>query len=185
MAETFLEAIGAMGSLGLQFFLAPLLIFTIVFAALSKTKAISDKMDANAVIAFILAFLVGLFPDASRFIALFIPMMVMLLLIVFGAVIVYLFMGASPDSLAKFFKAPGVLVFFVVMFLIVFGYTISEVFPNSYLAYQGGNTTVDSPDMFAGPAGVTATLFHPKVLGTIVFLVLISIAAYVIVFQPK
>ncbi len=184
MAETFLEAIGVIGGLGATYFLAPLLIFTIIFAVLSKTKAISDKMDANAMIALIIAFLVGLFPEASQFVALFIPIMIMMLIIIFGGVLVYLFMGASSENIANFFKHPGTLTFFLLMFVVVFSYTLSEVFPQTYLAYAG-NETEYSPELFAGPMGVTATIFHPKVLGTIVFLLLMAISVAAIVVKPK
>jgi hypothetical protein len=185
MAETFLEAIGVLGGLGAQYFLAPLLVFTIIFAVLSRSKAISDRMDANAMVAMIVAFFVGLFPEASAFLALFIPIMVMMMLVVFGGVLVYLFMGASTENLGNFFKHPGTLAFFIVMFVVVFGYTISEVFPETYTAYQGDNATDYSVELFAGPEGAMVTLFHPRVLGTIVFLVLIAISAAAITYQAK
>ncbi|MCK4714584.1 MAG: hypothetical protein KAT35_03345 [Candidatus Aenigmarchaeota archaeon] len=184
MAETFLEAIGVIGGLGAVYFLAPLLIFGIIFAVLSKTKAISDKMDANAMVALIVAFLVGLFPEASLFIALFIPIMVMMLLIIFGGVLIYLFMGASAENLGNFFKHPGTVVFFLLMFTVVFAVSFSAIFPQSYTAYAG-NATEYSPELFAGPMGVTATIFHPKVLGTIVFLLLMAISVGAIVAKPK
>lgn len=194
MAETFLEAIGVLQSFGLQYLFVPMLIFVIAFGVLMRTKALSEKMDLNAVVAFIIAILVALNPVVSQFFYSFLPLTTAALIIFFGAILLFLFMGASADDIGNFFKSTPSWIFFVVLFLIFVMASYTWTFPDvqyATLAAAGGqtvNTTEGQLTPFealVGPNSFMIVLGSPRVLGLVSFMLLAGIIGAVVAYQSK
>lgn len=182
MAEpTFLEAIGILQYLGFEYFLAPLLVFSILLGLLQKYQPFTDKLDLNAFAALSIALFVAMMPDASSFIFRIVPFFVVLLIVGFSISILFLFLGSSTEDIGKFVKKPFSVIFILIISAVISLYVISSMFGD---LFAPPSLTPNATDYTGNNLQVfTAILSHPKVLGTIIFLLLLAITTFIIVYQ--
>jgi hypothetical protein len=181
MAETFLEAVGVFQYFGIQYLLVPMLVFVMVLGFLQRTKLISDKPDINAGVAFVMAFIIAVIPGFTDFIFFLLPFFVGLMIIVFGAAMLFMLMGAKTENLYNFFKNPGIVVVMLVLVIIVSFYAIGTVFGNALSPYgQGtaGNETTPGSVAFQ-------RIFSPEVFGTIIFITVAAVGIYLMSMPMK
>jgi hypothetical protein len=108
----------------------------------------------------------------------------------FAGVLLFLFFGASTADLGKFFKSPPAWIFFAVIFIIVFMFSIQQAFPQIYPTPEMlANMTTEegeiNPAIIVGPMSFLFTFGNPRVLGVIAFLLLVGIIGIIVVIQTK
>ncbi len=177
--ETFLQAVGLLDYLGFEYFLVPLFIFTLLFAILQKYKIISEKMDANAVIAFVLAMLTAMFPDLSTFIYRLLPLFVVFLIVGFSVMLFFMFFGLKQNEVVDFIKKPGIVIIIFAISIIIFANVFSSQFGSAFTPGEFEPTN-ESSYTGTGTQVFARILAHPKVLGTIILLVLLALSTYLV-----
>ena len=191
---TLFDAIAIMQNLGVYTVLLPfLLIFALVYGALTKFKPFGESKTINSIIAFALAFIFTASIKASeiltQFSVFFTAFLVMLLLLM----LVFMFMGVKQESMAAVLKQPEGYGTIIVIFLLLFFIVFSQTFPESGLVTQNPEeaarlniTTVPqglTPTQEAAAimsALVTSIIFSPPILATMILLILFGVAAYFI-----
>ncbi|RLG17708.1 hypothetical protein DRN62_00290 [Nanoarchaeota archaeon] len=181
MAETFMEAVGVFRYFGFQYLMVPLLIFVLVLGFLQRTKLLGDKADLNAAVALAVAFLSMMVPGFVDFVYALIPFFVAFVVILFGAALVFMLLGAKAEDIFAFTKRPEVTVFLLVLSVIITFYVIGQQFGHLFSPYA--NVTNESQTLVMREA--SQRIFNPKVLGTIIFLAIISIGIYLLTVPKK
>ena len=106
-----------------QSYLLPfLLVFTILFAVLDRTKVLGDdKRQINAIVSLVAGLILLAFPASKDLIVKIIPLMLILLIILFVFLLLFSFVsGAEKDPLHKNVKvAIGVVIAFVLAIAIL------------------------------------------------------------------
>jgi len=181
MAETFMEAVGVFRYFGFQYLMVPLLVFVLVLGFLQRTKLLGDKADLNAAVALAVAFLSMMVPGFVDFVYTLIPFFVAFIVILFGAALVFMLLGAKAEDIFAFTKRPEVTMILLVLVVIITFYVVGQQF--GYLFSPYANVTNESR------ARVTQEAFqrivNPKVLGTVIFLVIVAIGIYLLTVPKK
>lgn len=182
MAEqTFLEAIGVLQFLGFEFFLVPLLVFTIMLGILQRYKVFTDKTDLNGFAALVIALFVALVPDASTFIFRVTPFFVAFLTVVFSMMMLFMFLGATMEDIREFMRKPFSIILIFVFAMVVSIYVASTIFGDIFVPES---PSPNASDYTGNEIQVFANILaHPKVLGTIIFLLLLAASTFTIVYQ--
>ncbi len=187
----FMDVTAVIGQLGfLEFVFSFLLVFGLLYALFSKTKVPSDKPDLNALIAFVIAFLVAISPGFSKFLMAYVPYAAVILVLVALGFMVFAFFGAKPEQALK----TSSFVYSIVILLVVGAFAIlGMMWPsaqsNSNASTGAGNTSLN--DMcsnysnLSGLPAVQCLLGDPLFLGVIVVFVIMAIAVYLLVISPK
>ncbi|HIG93153.1 TPA: hypothetical protein HA242_05915 [Candidatus Woesearchaeota archaeon] len=161
-----------------------LLVWALVFALLQKTKVIGQSMGINSVIATVAAFTVLLSQTAIDIINFMIPWFVIALIFFVLLILIFQTFGAKEEHVLSALqkdKAIGWVIVGVALVIMIaaFGNVLGQKFTES--AFQG--TSVNATTNANGVAtanfqqNITATLFHPKVLG---LMVLFAIAIFAV-----
>jgi hypothetical protein len=157
---------------------AAVLVFAIVFAILSKTKLITDNVTFNALIAAVISFLVMLSNTVVQIVNLMIPWFVLVIILLLLLLLIFQVMGASDKNIFEAMKSEKIIIWALLgvgmlIFVIAAGYVLGQD-AGPYLTGES-NTTSDGTTISGSSTGtadfgtnVTATLFHPKVLGIFV-----------------
>jgi len=179
--QTFVQAIGLMQNMGFEHFLAPLLVFAVIFGVLQKTKTLGERIDLNAIIALVLALFVMLVPDASTFIFRLVPFFIVLTLVLFTGSILFLAMGVETKEITSFMQRKELVIAGVIILIVMILFTLSSIFGDLFVPQE---QTGNASDYTGTTSRVFARILsHPKVIGTIVLLLLFGITTYVIVYQ--
>jgi len=185
MAEaTFLQAIGLLDYLGFQYFLIPLFVFTLLFAILQKYKIVTDKMDANAIIAFVLAMLTAMFPDLSTFLYRLLPLFVIFSIVGFSVMFFFMFFGLKQEEVITFIKKPGIVIIIFAISTIIFANVFSAQFGSAFVPGEFEPTN-ESAYTGTGSQVFARILAHPKVLGTVILLILLALSTYLVAHSTK
>ncbi len=177
---TFLD-IGLVGFFDTIF--AVILVWTIVFAIFQKTKAVSEAIGINSVIAVAISFLVLISPNLVQVIKFAVPWFAILIL--FLVLILLLFQIFGFSDLTKAINDTTVRWTLIGLGLVIIVAAIGNVFGQQLLEQAPGGTAGVTPAGEGEVAGdsfqqnVYATLFHPKVIGMII---LFLVAIFAIVF---
>lgn len=150
-----------------------ILVFALVYALLQKTKVIGETIAVNAIIAGATAFLVLLSENALEIIKFIIPWFAVAVIFFVLLLLIFYVFGAKEADIFSAMKADKAIIWVILGVAIViimagFGHVLGQSI-GPYLDEQGNVTTID--DVKAGVAtgsfqqNITATLFHPKVLG--------------------
>lgn len=159
---------------GIAEFLSPVIMFllvtTILYAFLIKSKLFGENKSFAAIIAFTIAFLFLFTQGVSDVVRLFTPWFVLLLVTVLFVVMFFIFLGAKEESVVKeVIATPTFITFAVIAFLVVFLVAIGKVYgPVFAVNQQPGFWNV-----------FKRLVFSPKALGMFFLLV---VAAYTIRF---
>ena len=152
-------------------FLTPIFVFIFIFAAayalLVKTKFFGEKAGFNLVIAFAVAMLLFVVPEAQVFVTSFTPWAVMLTLLVLFIFMFFMFLGVKDDAIVDYIKSSGFTFWMVVIFIVLFLVALSKAFGPFLMINQ-------QPGFWNA---VKRTLFHPKTLGALFILGVAAFAA--------
>ena len=153
-----------------------LLVFALVFAVLQKTKAITDNGVINTTIAIAISFLVLLSETAVEIINFSIPWFVIAIVFFILLLLIFQVFGIKEGEILKAVQNERgiiwviigvVLIILVAAFGHVLGQSAGPYLSNETIitAAEDGTVSVATGDF---STNVSATLFHPKVLGIIV-----------------
>lgn len=151
------------------------LVFALVFALLQKTKAITESNWINAVVAAVVSFLLLLSESAVQIIKFIIPWFVVLIIFIVLLLLIFQIFGATEKNFINALTKDSairwtILGVAIVIIFAAFGSVLGQSV-GPYLSEQGGNATVAGGTSVATGSfsqNITATLFHPKVLGLMI-----------------
>ncbi|MBW2963651.1 hypothetical protein KY306_02665 [Candidatus Woesearchaeota archaeon] len=161
-----------------------LLIFAIVFAILTMTKILGGNKIIDALVAVSLGFLALLSEDVVGVINYMAPWFVLVFVFVILLVLIYRTLGATEKDVGDFIRTDrpvkwAIFSIGIIIFLAALGNVVGEKIG----PYLGEGSNVTTEEIQAGVAtgswsqNVGATLFHPKILG---MLLIILIAVFTI-----
>lgn len=160
-----------------------LFVWVTVFAVLQFTKFLGDNKGLHALFAFILAVLTMLSPKLVQLIGTMAPIFVVAIIFIVFLLLLYKMFGVDDDWLTSAIKGKGSAFYWILIVaaVIVVG-SVSIVFGEEILSItqggDGGNTT--------GVVGnLGSTLFHPKVLGFVVLMLIAVFAIYMLASKVK
>jgi hypothetical protein len=167
-----------------------LFIFAIVYAALMKTKAIGDNKTILVIIATAVAFMFGIATPAAKMMDIILPYFALFMIFIFVILTAFMFMGGKETGLAGMFgddpKTMGyvVLVVTIIIFLAAMGKVFFDPTSSTPVTINknvttGSGTTIEAGSGDAigsvGEAAMWDTLFHPKVLGLILIMLVATL----------
>lgn len=131
-------------------------IFVLFFALMEKLKFFGGKAGVHALIAFCLAFLFIIVPEARQIINFVTPWFVVLVIFSLLIIVGLMFLGYKEEDLIKGITEGGTITGLAIVFVVVlFFIAISQVFGASALQ-PGGTGIIGS---------LKSTIFNAKVLG--------------------
>jgi len=154
----------------LEFFLpifTSIFIFALTYGMLTKTKMLSESHNVNAIAAITVSIIVLLTEDVVKLINFLTPWFVILFLMIFMIFLVLMFAGKKHEDILAHIGGPTFIVIIAILLLVI---GIGNVFQGVFSPYNdqpGGQTT--------GGETIRA-IFHPRVLGAIVILVISAMA---------
>ncbi|MEK6967152.1 MAG: hypothetical protein AABX51_00820 [Nanoarchaeota archaeon] len=173
---------------------AVIFIFLIIYAVLEVTKILGQNPGVHGLIALLIALMSATQPSALKVISNFSPFYV-----VFIMFLVFLFMAASfsgfkPDEVIAVIggKQGGAVVFLIVTIVImafalsgVYGQSFLESFSKGNSGNTGGNITGSDTSTGSFSQNFGATLFHPKILGMILIMLIGTFAIALLTSGPR
>jgi len=155
-----------------------LLVLVLVYAILTKIEFFKGKEGIAAIIALILAILTATSRIATKTINIMSPWLVLFL--IFGIILLIVFMafGIKEETITKILtgKEWGS-TFFLWVLAIILIITIGSLFAvineeKSFVSLREGEnaTTIAEKGGLAGETGFWRTIFHPKILGMVVIM---------------
>lgn len=168
---TFLD-IGLLKAFDLVY--AFIFVWAIVFAVLQKTKVIGESAGINAIISVAAAFMVLLSGKVVEMINFMIPWFTVAIIFFLLVILVFQIFGLKEADVAHAAKDKGVYWTLIGVFILIVVASFSTVFGQSFLEAGAQVSGQPAAEEMPGTTGksfeqnVTATLFHPKVLGMIV-----------------
>ena len=143
-----------------------LFVFVVLYALLMKAKFFGDKAGFNLVIAFAVAMLVFLVPEAQIVVTSFTPWMLLLTILIIFIFMFFMFLGVKEKTLVEEVVQGGAFGFWIVLIIIIlFLVALTKGFGPFLMANQ-------QPGFWNS---VKRVVFHPKTLGV---LFVLAIAAY-------
>lgn len=167
--------LGLLDSLSVIF--SMLLVFAIVYGVLAKSKVFGDNNGLHAIVGLVSALFLAFSPGVSQVIMTMVPWFVMMFIFFLLLLQFFSFMGVNENFLLENLKKDKSIVTWVM--IISFVILISSL-GSVYFSGDSDSVANLDEDGFepAGDVGDTgsgalfATLFHPKVLGAIIVLLL-------------
>jgi len=137
-ADAGAEVITVLDQLGLSNYVIPfLLIWTAMYAVTMKLKLPSDRADLNGILSFAMAYMFVAF-GGGKMLNQLLPFFMIMFLLLFIALLLYLFIGVKQENVVKAMTNP-VAVLFVVGMLILFTFVALQdwlVFSDRIPAWQ-------------------------------------------------
>jgi len=165
-----------------------LLVFAIIYALLEMFKLLGDNKGIHAIVAISVALIMLISKNALQVINLAIPWFVILFVIAIFALIGYKLF--NPGDISEVLKGNRTLTIWVVVIAaVIFIGALSQVYGQTIGPYLGGENTTESVSDGTGSTAtgefsqnLTATFFHPKVLGLIIIML---IAVFTVFFLAR
>ena len=149
-----------------------LLVFALVFSILQKTKAIGDSVGMNSLIAVAVSFMMLLSDTLIEMINFMIPWFVVMIIFFILMILMFQVFGASETDVAGALKDKALQWSLIGVGLVILIAAFGHVLGQSLVEAGGHPTTqqVSADGVATGDfeQNITATMFHPKVLGMIV-----------------
>ena len=152
------------------------LVAVVMYAILQFTKAMGDNKGVHILIAIIIAIIIGMFPDITEVITIMVPWFVVVFIFILLILIGNKMFGASDqDILAVMKNRPSIAYWIIILGVIIFLSALGKVYftggPNAGTVEVNESGTVVKGDVGTeGESAFWATLFHPRVLGLILVL---------------
>lgn len=176
-----------------------LFVFVIIYAALEMTKILGENKGLHGIFAFVIATLFAIQPNAVAIVTGSAPwFVVMIVIFMFMMLIARFAFGESKGDailLRLFGNEAGAGWWIFVPVIIIIGMMIASTVGPGVTPGSGEAVDVDDPDYVAPGEGSTATtdyetnvvntLFHPKVLGMVVLMIIALFTILTITGVPK
>ncbi len=150
-----------------------LLVFVFVYAVLQKTKILGGEKNIDALVGVALAFITLLVPGVSKLLTLSAPWFILMFFLIFLIALMSMFMGANTESLKFALTNEGLIWWIIIIGVLIVLGAASQVYGKDVLSVTASNATTTSGQVITN-AG--ATIFHPKVLGVALILIIASLA---------
>ncbi len=165
-----------------------ILVFVILYAMMEATKALgADKKSLHAIIAIVIAFMVSMSTGVVAVIQNFTPWFTMLVLIIFFILFAVKMFGVKDSYISEGFqKNKSLLTWIIVLTVIILLFSLGSGFGQETLEQgQSGGTTVSvATGNTTTPTNTGSfsqnlynTLYHPKILGLILIMIIVLISA--------
>ena len=152
---------------------AVLFVFALMFAILQKTKALTESVGINGLIAVVMAFMVLLSETLVAIINFMIPWFTVAIIFFVLLLLVFQVFGAKDADFSSAVKEKGLMWTLIGVGLVILLAAIGSVIPEDVGPNLDGGNTVDADDGTFS-SNLMDILFNPKVIGIIViFLVAI------------
>jgi hypothetical protein len=165
-----------------------ILVFVIIYATLETTKVLGpEKKSMNALIAMIMGFLVSMSSGVVSVIQNFTPWFTMLVIIIFFILFAVKLFGVSDAKITSTFEGKSsILTWILILTAVILLFSLGSGFGQKTLEEgQTGNGTTTSvatgntttaTDTGSFNQNLYNTLYHPKVLGLILIMLIVVIA---------
>lgn len=164
---------------GLGEFLIPvfifILIYAVIYATLKKTKVLSDDININAIVAFVLAALFAVVPGVMEFISVIAPWFVVMVIVAFSIMLVFMFGGVKGETVENIFKNSTVYWTIIMLSIIILVGGLTTVYGPFFV---GGSPSEGGPG-----SSIHKAIFNAKVLTTIVVLIIFAFAVRLLSFE--
>ncbi|MGV8141105.1 MAG: hypothetical protein ACP5NW_01535 [Candidatus Woesearchaeota archaeon] len=161
-----------------------ILVFVIVYGLLEMFKALGDKKQSlHALIAVILGFMVALSPGVTVVLQTFTPWFTMLILVIFFILFAVKLFGVSNEQITGAFnKKSSILTWILILTAVIILFSLGSGFGQKTLEegqYNGTTVSVSSgnetapTDTGSFSQNLYNTLYHPKVLGLILVMLIV------------
>ncbi len=180
-----------------------LFVMAVVFGVLSVTKLFGDNKGLHALLAFILGIMVLLVPRVTDLIATMMPWFTFFFIFVIFLLITYKIFGATDADIAGVLKADRTIGWIILIICLIIGAgAAAKVYGQTLLDEGRSGETVDrviGPDgteleVVQGPgssasgdyaSNVRAAIFHPKILGFGLLMLIAVLAMSVMAMEPR
>ncbi len=149
-----------------------ILIFVVFYAVLLKTHILGENKGLLALASFVVAFLFLVTRTASEFVQLITPWFVVLIIVAMCFLLIFMFLGVKPESIASAISQEGTVWIIIIFLLVLLGIALTKVLGPSIAAITQGEGGTEAG--FVGSVG--SIIFHPKILGAILILLIASYA---------
>jgi len=149
-----------------------LLVFAVLFALLEKTKVFGDKTGINSLVAFSISLLFLLTPDLVGIVKVITPWFTILFIFILMIVLLFLFVGVKESAVAEAFSERGMVWIILMIAFIIFFYALTQVYGAQIQTIYGGSTVEGEPGSVSQQVG--KILFHPRILGMVILLIIAS-----------
>lgn len=147
-----------------------LFVFAIVYALLDKTGILGESKALKSLVAFTLSMLFILTNNMVKLITVMTPWVVILLIAVLFIMLFFMFVGAKNEQITGVFTEKVTVWIVLGVLATIFIYAMTQVYGQDvHTIYGEGNVTTDSSGL---NQAVGKILFHPKMLGVILILVI-------------
>jgi len=175
---------------------AMLFVFVLLYAVLGKTKVLGDNKNVVAIIAFVVAIMLLMAPNVSKVITTIAPWFVLMFIFMVFIIIGAKLLGATDDDVRTAITGNrnSALWWIIILSAIILIAGLGKVYfspgamgddnddrPTVYL--ENGTTVIRGEVGTEGESALWATIFHPKVLGFIVIM-LVGVFAIVQLTRP-
>jgi hypothetical protein len=157
-------------------------VIAIVYGIFQMGKVFGDNKGLHALIALIVGLLVIMVPDITSIISIMIPWFTLLFIFILFLLVAYKIFGATDSDILSVLKVDNVVIWVIIIVAIVIVIaSFSSVYGQKMLEKTTGESGNASGRVSTSDTGTTsygsnvsATFFHPKVLGMI-FILLVAV----------
>lgn len=164
-----------------------ILVFVIIYGLMQSLNLLGDNRNgSHALIAVVVAFLVSMSPGVTTVLQTFTPWFTILIVIIFFILFAVRLFGVDTETITKtFMNKNSIMTWILILTAVIILFSLGAGFGQTSLeeGQKGGNTT----SVVSGNATVPTdtgsfnqnlynTLYHPKVLGLVLIMLIVVIA---------
>ncbi|MBU0536746.1 MAG: hypothetical protein KKE20_07295 [Nanoarchaeota archaeon] len=160
-------------------------VIAIVYGIFSMGRVFGDNKGLHALIALVVGLLVIMVPDITGIISVMIPWFTLLFIFILFLIVTYKIFGATDSDVMSVLKVDNVVIWVIIIIAIVivigsfstvYGQKMLEKTTGESAGTSGGTSSATTGDTGTASyeSNVSATFFHPKVLGMI-FILLVAV----------
>ncbi|HYD02698.1 MAG TPA: hypothetical protein VEC16_00205 [Alphaproteobacteria bacterium] len=165
-----------------------LLVFVLAYAVLEFTKALGEgKKSLNAIVAMILAFMIAMSSGVSVALQVLTPWITFLMIVIFFIIFILKMFGVTNEDIHEGYKKKNaILTWVIILSAVIVLFSLGAGFGQETLeqGQNGGGTVSSEVDGNTTSATNTGsfsqnlynTLYHPKILGLILVMIIVIIA---------
>ena len=151
-----------------------LFVYAITYALLEKTKIFGTNKGTNAAIAIAMSFMFLLTPDLLGIVKIITPWFTILFIFLTMIVLLFLFVGVEQTNISKAFSERSTVWIIIMVCFIILFYAMTQVYGEQiHGIYAGGDTSTSDSSL---SQNIGRIIFHPRVLGMVILLVISALA---------